>query len=415
MSIFVIGLNYKTAPLALREQCYFTTDKLPLYLQEILALPGMHEAVLLSTCNRSELYCDADTLSPVIAWFISQAPDAAEALEKALYVHEDVAAIMHLMRVAAGSDSMMLGEAQIFGQLKAAFSESCASDAVGTVFHRLFQQVFSVSKMIRTTTAIGACPVSIASAAVRFAKERVSQFETAHIALIGAGETATLLMRYLESQTQQPITIVNRHPDRALHLVSPHCETVQTFDDLPGILLNADVVFSATSSTHPLIDCALIAPVLALRPSNRPLLLIDLAVPRDIDPLVADLPGVFLYCIDDLKQIIDHHRQSRLHAAEKAEELIQQNSQTLFSELQSLEKVTHAICVYREHMQTLCDAELGKAKSALLKGEVPHHVLETFADALLNKFMHVPSTRLREAGKEGQLEFLHFAKQLFAL
>lgn len=409
MPIFAIGINHKTAPISLREKAYFALDKLPLYLQDLLARGDAEEAVLLSTCNRSELYCNAYNITPIKNWFCQQTSLSLPALEQALYLYQDEEAIRHMMSVACGMDSMILGEPQILGQMKAAFSESCTAEAVGTVFHRLFQQVFAVAKTIRTTTAIGACPVSVASAAVHFAKLKCAHFSKAKVALLGAGETAQLLLRYLRTHTKNPVTIINRHADKAAPLLAEFGGTYESLHALPTVLAKADIVFSATGSLLPLVTREMIPP------SDKPLIFIDVAVPRDIDSAVTQLPHVELYCIDDLKTMIEHHREGREHAAVKASEMIRVKSKECLKQLYSIEKVSHTIRAYRGQIETICRAELAKANQQLQQGMDPEEVLALFAHALTNKLMHTPSVQLRQAGAEGRFELLHFAKQLFAI
>jgi glutamyl-tRNA reductase len=414
MSIFLIGFNYKTAPIGLREQVYFPVDRLPLYLQDILTINGVHEAVLLSTCHRSELYCSAENVEDLRTWFLKQAGAWQADAEQALYLYQDQEAIAHIMRVAAGLDSMVIGEPQIFGQIKEAYSESSANGAIGTVFHRLFQQVFAVCKMIRTTTTIGACPVSLASSAVHFAKTQVPHFATSQVALVGAGDTAQLMMRYLVDTVSTPIQLVNRSTERAAALALEYPLVLHDLACLDQVLQASDVVFTATGSANPLIEVDLLSRVMQAR-HHRPLLLIDIAVPRNVDPACAAVPGVALHCVDDLKQTIEANRKGREHARDKAEECIQQSSQALFVTLQSLDKVAHTIRTYRSQIEALCYTELSKAKAALKEGVLPEAVLEQFAHAFVNKIMHAPSATLRQAGQEGRFELLRFAKQLFAL
>lgn len=416
MSIFAIGINHKTAPIELREQAYFANDKLGLYLQELLSSGHVREAVLLSTCNRSELYCETADLTAVRGWFLEQAPGAQRALESALYVYRDQDAVAHMMQVACGIDSLILGEPQILGQMKEAFSEGCGAGAVGPVFHRLFQTIFSVAKDIRTVTAIGACPVSVASAAVNFAKNCLPDLATASVALIGAGDTAQLLLRYLKNTVTQPITLLNRNIEKAQALIAA-CDvsaTAHSLDRLTCTLARADVVFSATGSTVPLVSQAQVAEALAARHQQQ-LTLIDIAVPRDIAADVAELPGVRLYCVDDLKTIIESNRLGREHAAEKAREMISARAKEFFVEIKSIDKVAHTIRAYRGQIEEIARIELLKAKQQLYQGVAAEEVLEAFAHAFTQKLLHEPSVQLRQAGVEGRFELLRLAKQLFAI
>lgn len=414
MSIFVVGINHKTAPITLREKVYFALDKLPLYLQDLLNRGITEEAVLLSTCNRSELYCDSHDIGALRDWFCDQTSIPRKELESAIYVYRNEEAVAHIMHVACGLDSMILGEPQILGQMKEAFSESCSANAVGASFHQLFQQVFSIAKEIRTTTAIGACPVSVASAAVHFAKQQVSSFEQSNVVLVGAGDTSELMMRYLKNHLHAPITLVNRNIGKAAVLAEECGGKVYGLDGLATALTGADIVFSATGSVVPVVTKAVVAEAMRMR-NAKPLILIDIAVPRDIAPDAAELPGVHLFCIDDLKTIIERNRLGREHAADKARDMISQKSRDFITELNSIEKVAHTISAYRGVIEEICQAELLKAKHQLHKGTDPSQVLETFAYTFTNKLLHTPSVQLRQAGVEGRFELLRFAKQLFAI
>lgn len=414
MSIFVVGINHQTAPIMLREKIYFNLDKTALYLQDFLSQTGALEAVLLSTCNRSELYCHAEDSMLIKEWFCSQGEATPALLKNVIYVYKDEEAIAHIMKVACGLDSMVLGEPQILGQMKQAFSESCSANAVSTLFHRLFQEVFAVAKEIRTTTAIGACPVSVASAAVHFAKTIVQEsWAQQKVVVIGAGETAQIMLRYLVPEISQPI-VLNRDYQKAALLTEQVGGTAYSLDQLIPVLAEADVVFSATGSLQPIINQKTILEALTTSRAN-PLVLIDLAVPRDIDSKVAELPQVLLYCIDDLKSIIARNRLGREHAALKAKEMIIERGNKLMTELLSLDKVAHAICAYRTQIENICRAELQKAKRELRQGVDPQHVLDSFAYTFTKKLLHAPSVKLRQAGMEGRYELLRFAKQLFAI
>lgn len=413
MSIFVVGINHKTAPIALREQVYFSNDKLALYLQDILNQGIASEAVLLSTCNRSELYCETQDICAAKTWFIAQTALPEEKLAASIYVYQDEQAIAHIMQVACGLDSMVLGEPQVLGQMKVAFSESCTAATIDSSFHRLFQQVFETAKEIRTTTAIGACPVSVASAAIHFAKQQVA-LQDANVVVIGAGDTSVLLLKYLQSTPLNTLTLVNRSLEKASHLIEDFTGAIYGLNKLELALEQADLVFSATGSPKALIDQVLINKIMSAR-LNRPLTLIDIAVPRDVEPTVKEVGNVALFCIDDLKAIIENHHQGREHAAKKARELIVTRSQNFIMELNALDKVTHAICAYRGQIEEICRQELIKAKRQLHQGADPMLVLDAFAHAFTKKLLHTPSVQLRQAGVEGRFELLRFAKQLFAI
>ena len=414
MSIFVLGINHKTAPVTLREKIYFETEKLSLYLQDVIHRGVAHEAVLLSTCNRSELYCDTSDIAAVRDWFCMQTANPRQELEAALYIYRDEEAVAHIMKVACGLDSMILGEPQILGQMKEAFSESCSAGAVGALFHRLFQQVFTAAKDIRTTTAVGACPVSVASSAVHFVRQKLPNFNDAQVVLIGAGDTTELMMRYLKPYLSRPLTLVNRTLEKASHLIEEFGCSVYSLDRLPCALARADVVFSATGSAVPIVTKKMLLEVMQAR-RGKSFIMIDVAVPRDIDPAVQEIDGVSLFCIDDLKTIIERNRKGREHAADKACELIVMRSSEFMQSLHSHDKVTYAIRAYRGQVENICRTELLKAQQLLMQGVDAEDVLQMFANAYTKKLLHAPSVQLRQAGAEGRFELLQYARQLFSI
>ncbi|MDR3492485.1 MAG: glutamyl-tRNA reductase [Gammaproteobacteria bacterium] len=414
MPIIACGINHKTAALDLREQAVFSLDKLALYLSDLLSYDFVREAVILSTCNRSEVYCDADDVEQIIDWFCLQHHLTRDQIEPALYVYRDEEAVQHIMQVACGLDSMILGETQILGQMKDAFSESCASGAVGGLFNRLFQQVFAVAKEVRSNTAIGACPVSVASAAVGLAKQIVTSFNQAAALVIGAGDTVDLVIRHLKAHAIQKIIIINRSFENAKVLAKKHDIEAMIFSDLAKALETVDIVISATSSTSPVVTHKLMSNVMKKR-QNKFIAMIDIAVPRDIESAVAELENVSLQCIDDLKRIIQHNLKGREHAAEKARDVIQQKSRDFIAWLSSLDIVSLTIRKYRNQIEDISRLEMIKATKQLERGEDPILVLTNFAYAFTNKLLHSPSVQLRQAGVEGRLDVLQFAQQLFAI
>lgn len=414
MSIFVIGINHKTASVSVREKVYFNLDNVTLYLRDLLSQGYAREAVLLSTCNRSDLYCETDCIEAVFDWYCEQTSASRSEIESAIYIYKDDEAIGHIMEVACGLDSMVVGEPQILGQMKQAFAESCTVEAANGCFQRLFQQIFALAKEIRTTTSIGACPVSVASAAVHFAKQHVADFAEANVVLIGAGDTPKLLLRYLKSQLVRPIKVVNRSIENAAQLTDEFGGNAYGLESLAAALATADIVFSATGSAVPVVQKELVSEAMQAR-INQAMVMIDIAVPRDIEPSVGELANVKLFCIDDLKSIIEKNRQGREHAGDKAREMIYKKSLELLHEVNSVDKVAHTIRAYRGQIEDICRAELLKAKHQLHQGMDPSQVLDIFASAFTKKLLHAPSVQLRQAGAEGRFEILTFAKQLFAI
>ncbi len=414
MSIIACGINHKTAALPLREQVTFSLDKLALYLSDLLSYDSIREAVILSTCNRSEVYCDSDDVEQLIDWFCLQHNLTRSQLEPALYIYRDEEAVAHIMQVACGLDSMILGESQILGQMKDAFSESCASGAVSGLFNRLFQQVFAVAKEVRSNTAIGACPVSVASTAVGLAKQLVPDFKQATALVIGAGDTVDLVIRHLKANAIQNIIVTNRSLANARTLAKKHDVNAMPFAGLADVLGTADIVISATSSASPIVTQKMMMDVMQHR-ENKSITIIDIAVPRDVEPAVAELAGVTLQCIDDLKNIIQHNLKGRQHAAEKAHDVVQQKSRDFIAWLASFDMVAVTIRKYRNQIEEMGRLELIKAAKQLERGDDPVQVLTSFAYAFTNKLLHSPSVQLRQAGFEGRLDILQFAQQLFAI
>lgn len=410
MPIVVCGLNHKTAPIALREKVTFPHEKLALFLQDLQAHEQVQEAVLLSTCNRSELYCDLDDAHSLIDWFCRHHFITRAELEPMMYFHQGQSAVEHIMQVACGLDSMVLGESQILGQMKVAFSESCAAGTVGPLFNKLFQQVFAVAKEVRTNTAIGACPVSVSSAAVNFISATYpGELSSAKVLLIGAGLTMDLVLRHLKPLKTGEVVICNRSVEHAKELAQKYENAVIPFSELASALTGVDIIITATSSATPIITKSL------LSDCRKPVFIVDIAVPRNVDVRVTELSGVLLYSIDDLKNIIQQNMRGREHAAEKAQEVIKQRSSDFISWLASYDLVATTIRNYRNHIESIRDSELSKAMRQLQRGEDASEVLAAFAYAFTQKLLHTPSVQLRQAGAEGRFEFLQLAQELFAI
>ena len=410
MPIIACGINHKTASIALREKVFFAPEKISLYLNDLVNNENIREAVLISTCNRTELYCQADDLQQVMDWFYRQHSLSREELQSALYCYLDEEAVRHIMSVACGLDSLVLGEPEILGQMKQAFSEASAAGSVGTLFHRLFQQVFSVAKEVRATTSVGACPVSIASTTVSLLKQAWEKpLSTAAILLIGAGDTIELMLKHLKTYAPEKLFIINRDREKAKNLAEKLGGESFAFSELSRIICKADIVVSATASTTPIISKSMVQAI------TKPLLMVDLAVPRDMDEAINELDNVKLFTIDDLKMIVQQHMHGREHAAEKAREVIKNKCSDFMAWVRSLDKVASTIRAYRKQVEELCDEQLTKALRQLHHGEDPTRVLATFAYALTNKLLHAPTVQLRQAGFEGRFELLELAQQLFAI
>ena len=413
MSLVACGLNHKTSPIALREQVALMPDRLESALNELVAQGRANEVAILSTCNRTEFYCATNDEQGILGWVSDTFAVAPQLLRPHVYIHRDDAAVQHIIRVASGLDSMILGEPQIFGQMKQAFFTAYDAGTLGPELGRLFQYIFAASKRIRTEIAIGTNPVSVAYTAVSLASHVFSDLGHCRALLIGAGETIELALHHLHSKQLKQLFVANRDVQKARDLAERFGAQALPLQELPSHLPQADIVISATSSPLPIICKSMTQRAVKAR-KHRPILMIDIAVPRDIDPLVGSLNDIYLYNIDDLRQIIDDNLQDRAHAATFAEELIALETSHYMCWLRSLDAV-NLIRAYREQAEDLCAVSLARAKRALAKGDSIDHVLDQLARGLTNKLIHTPSKQMRQAGYDGQFELLALARQLFEL
>ncbi|MGD2113072.1 MAG: glutamyl-tRNA reductase, partial [Gammaproteobacteria bacterium] len=391
MHLTVLGINHRTAPVDIRGQVAFPPEQLSRALGELTALDNVQEAAILSTCNRTELYCSshADTLASLIAWLCRFHGLGEAALQPHLYSFADTEAVRHILRVAAGLDSMILGEPQILGQMKASYQQALRAGSLDTLVSRLFQHTFSVAKQIRTDTAIGASPVSVAFAAVSLARQIFGSFEELTALLIGAGETIELAARHLSEQGIGKMVIANRTIERAHQLAAQFNGYGIALEEIPAHLAEADIIISSTGSPNRIVDRDTVCAALRGR-KHRPIFMVDIAVPGDIDPEVSSLNDVYLYTVDDLQEVIEENLKSRQEAAKQAEDIIEVQADHFMGWIRSLDAVP-AIRAYREHARSIGDTELDKARRRLANGEDPQHVMEALARNLINKLAHEPS------------------------
>jgi glutamyl-tRNA reductase len=413
MSLVVLGLNHHTAPVDLRERVSVAESQQEQALKSLMTEPGVHHAVLLSTCNRTEIYCHIDPQHEHILaqWLARQHDIEPEALSGYLYMHQGEQAVKHLFRVASGLDSLIMGEPQILGQVKQAWSMAKQQNAVHGILDRLFQQTFAMAKRIRTETQIGAHPVSVAYASVKLARQLFSQLDQASVLLIGAGETIELAAQHLSNAKVKRLTIANRTLEHAQALASRHGGFALPLAEFPKHLADADIVISATASQQPIVLKTDVAQALKLR-RHKPMLLIDLAVPRDIEAQVADLDDVYLYTVDDLDQVLEESRASRQQAAGEAQNIIELQAERFFGQLKSLDRQASLVKI-RAGIERERDLQVEKARQALARGDDPEAVLVMLANQLSNKFMHQPTAVLRKAALEGNTRLLKAAEQLF--
>ena len=415
MHLITIGLNHETAPVAIREQAVFGPEKLVPALQNLTARRDIDETAILSTCNRTEIYCRQQQPDgqAVVKWLCQFHALEPQQLQECLYHHPEEEAVKHAFRVASGLDSMVLGEPQILGQMKTAFATAHKAGTTGKILNRLFQNTFSVAKQVRTDTAIGASAVSIAYAAVDLAKKIFADLGTKTVLLIGAGETIELVARHLTNNGVRHIIVANRSVERAELLTSRISGEAIALSELPNRLADADIIIASTASTLPILGKGAVESALKLR-RHKPIFMVDLAVPRDIEAEVGGLADVFLYTVDDLKQIIEENISSRRDAADEAEKIIALETIRFMHWLRGLNAVP-TILSFRKNVDDLRNAALEQAYRQLAAGENPERIIEILAHNLSNKFAHAPSQALKQADNEGNSRLLTAARKLFML
>ena len=415
MTIWALGINHKTAPVAVRERVAFDPARMSDILKDLRQLRSVSEVVVLSTCNRTEIYCTADEQCPelVTRWLEQNHEIAQSDLDASLYALTDDEAVAHTMKVASGLDSLVLGEPQILGQMKSAYAVAQDAGTVGSELGRLFRQTFSIAKRVRTDTAIGQNPVSVAFAAVRMAQHIFADMRHSRALLIGAGETIELVARHLRQAGVEHIILANRTLARGQNLAREvHAEAV-LLEDIPVVLPDADIVISSTASPLPILGKGMVEKALKRR-RHKPMFMVDIAVPRDIEPEVGSLADVYLYSVDDLRGIIEENVRSREDAAQQANELISAGVEHYMRELKALDAVSTLTDV-RNYVESVRDEQLEKALKQIQNGGDPEKILRTFAHTFGNKMLHKPMTALRRAGAEGRREVLDWSRELFDL
>jgi glutamyl-tRNA reductase len=418
MSLFALGINHQTAPVALRERVAFNDDAIAPALAGLHALPQVREVALLSTCNRTELYAVTDDDGQALADWLATHPGAGsdsgagpgQALHAYLYRHRDGDAVRHLFRVATGLDSLVLGEPQILGQVKHAWATARGAGTLGGQLDRLFQHAFVTAKRARTETRIGNSPVSVASVAVRLAQESFAQPSDSTVLLIGAGETIELAARHLAQARVKQLLVANRTYAHAQDLAARHGGVALPLDELDRHLFLADIVFSATASRTPILSKAQVAAALAAR-RHRPMLLLDLAVPRDIAPDAATLKDAFLYSVDDLERAVEDNRRNRREAADEAEAIVDLQV-ARYVEVLAAGTRNAPLKRLRAHGESARAEVLAKAKQQLAAGHSPEAVLDFLAHTLTNRLLHAPTVALREAAISGDTELMHAVDRL---
>lgn len=395
MQLYTFGINHQTAPVAIREKIAFPAESLTAALRELAALPSVNEAAILSTCNRTEIYCHTDAPAQVLQWLTRYHQLAQVDLQPFIYSHTGVQTAQHAFRVASGLDSMVLGETQILGQFKDAVRAAEQAGTLGGLLHPLFQRTFLVAKQVRAQTEIGSSSVSMSAAAVRLAGNIFGDLSKLNVLFIGAGEMIELAATHFAAKNPKRITIANRTLERGKLLAEQFHGRAITLGELPEHLAAHDIVITSTASTLPILGKGLVERAIKTR-KHRPMFMVDLAVPRDIEPEVAELNDVFLYTVDDLASVVQEGREARQGAVADAQQIIDTQVAEFMHWLETREMVP-VIRQMRNHAETYRQIELDRAKKMLARGDDPQAVIEQLSNGLTNKFLHHPTRMLKDA------------------
>lgn len=411
MPVFVIGLNHTTAPIEVRERLAFAEADIPDALDSVKNASRANGMVIVSTCNRTEFYATGDesTQNALMGWICTQ-HSAIDTSHLYQYAHKE--AISHLFRVASGLDSMVMGEPQIVGQLKSAHHIAHTQHTLDGALNKLFEMAFSTSKQVRSETDIGTHPISVASASIKLAKRIFSDLSQTQALLIGAGETCALVAQHLRKAEIHSLTIANRHTERA-KAIAEDGEHIISIADIPSALETADIVISSTASTLPLLGKGMVETALKHR-KHRPYFMIDLAVPRDIEPEVGEMDDVYLYSVDDLSHVVEDNKKIRRDAADAAHPIIENKVDDYLawhSGLNAKETITHL----RQHIEAISAQSIEKALHAIANGEPTDTALAHLQHTLTNKLLHSPSIKLREAAEKNNSKLIKATKTLFDL
>jgi len=412
MQLYVIGVNHTTAPIQIREHVAFDSEHLGSALRE-LTLHDATEAAILSTCNRTELYCSTDNPIKPLNWLSQYHKLETNSIQPYIYTLPDNEAVKHAFRVASGLDSMVLGEPQILGQFKQSVKIAQDAGTLGTLLHKLFQRTFEVAKEVRTNTDIGANSISMAAAAVKLAQRIFGNISQQKILFIGAGEMIALCADHFATQKPKSIVVANRTLERGIELAEKIGGEAILLNDLPDRFAEFDIVVTSTASQLPIIGLGMVESAIKAR-RHRPIFMVDLAVPRDIEPEVAQLDDVFLYTVDDLAQVVTDGMVNRQEAAIDAEMIVAARVENFMHWLKKRDAVP-TIKALRDQAEAMRKNELEKALKLIQKGESPDKVLESFSNALTNKFLHAPSHALNLAQGEEHTRLEQLMKQLYQI
>ena len=395
MPLAILGVSHHSAPLDVREKLAFAPERQADALAQLAAQPGVAEAALISTCNRTEIVCRAEDVEAVRRWLRAHADHEGIELEPHLYCHLDEGAVRHLFRVASGLDSMVLGEPQILGQVKQAVKSAEGAGTVGATLGKLFQHTFSVAKQVRSQTSLGGASISMSAAALRLAENVFGDLKHTNLLLIGVGEMVELAATYFVARQPRDVVVANRTLARGEAFAERFGAKAIALAELPSRIAEFDIVLTGTASTLPILGKGLVERALKER-RHRPIFIVDFAVPRDVEPEVSSLRDVFLYTVDDLGNIVQQGMESRRAASAEAESIVDREVQA-FRAWQSARGAVPVIVELRRKAEEYQEIELAKARTRLAKGEAPDKVLEALAKGLANKFLHHPSQALSRA------------------
>ena len=414
MSLLSLGINHQTAPVDVREKVAFSTEQVDAALRELKDLPAVNESVIVSTCNRTEIYCDLEINSAhsLAHWLSKYHGMSEDALLPYIYQHTDQEAARHLFRVASGLDSMVLGEPQILGQLKSSYDQARSGKSIDSILDRLFQHSFNVAKRVRTDTEIGSNAVSVAFAAVNLSKQIFGDLNELRALLIGAGETIELVARHLQSQKIGSMVIANRSLDNAKKLAEDIGADAVQINAVPEQLVGADIVISSTASQLPILGKGATETALRKR-KHRPIFMVDLAVPRDIETQVGDLDDIYLYTVDDLKNVVDENLRSREVAAEAAQEIINLEVKA-FTQWMRTHQSADEIRLLRQKAEIIKQQCIEKTLMQFRQDQDIDKALEKLANLLTNKMLHGPTVELRRALKDNDKDTIRFLQSLIS-
>lgn len=413
MQLFAFGINHQTAPLEVRERVAFNPEGLPGALRDLVGHEPIREAAIISTCNRTELYCNAQDPAKAVSWLADYHKMKTVTLEPYLYTLPRERAVKHAFRVASGLDSMVLGEAQILGQMKQAVRSAEQAGTLGLVLHKLFQQTFSVAKEVRTRTDIGVSSVSMAAAAVRLAQRIFPSIAEQKVLFVGAGEMIELVATHFAAQSPRGICFANRTVERGQLLATRFNGQAVSLNDLADVIASYDVTVTSTASPLPIIGKGMIERALKQR-RHRPMLMVDLAVPRDIEAEVQKLDDVFLYTVDDLGRVVQEGRDSRAAAVDEAEHIIDAKVSDFMHWLGSRE-VVPTIRALRDQAERARRNEVERAMRMLEKGEPAEKVVEMLSQALTNKLLHAPTAALHAAPESDRAQLQRVLERVFQI